>query len=619
MTPTIRRLHPALKITRTLTGRLATSGFPVLGLPKHSEEGKRFRRLVRAPRGFVIYSIDYSQIELRVAAELSRDEGMIEAFRSGQDIHALTAHRVLGAPANPKQQDESKHRLPAKACYHPDTEVLTKDGWVRIANLRPDEEVIQAFPSQHGKVRLGWTVPLDVFTRNDYRSLVHLQNENIDLRVTPDHRMLEWNSDGEWTITMPEAFGKGGFWVNAGILATGHPKGNTHLLRIAVACQADGSYKGRQIIWGFSKQRKVERLRRLLTEAGLTWAEQTYRPPAGDPTVTRLILRDPAAVRSVRRLLDPDKTLPWRWLLLPLHCRQAVLDEAAFWDSHQCPHGTLYLFSTMARKNADVLQAIGAVSGRKSRLVAGDIATLSMKTRAHTCSGHLTRTRASYKGPVVCLSVPSSFVLVRSHGVTLICGQCNFGYWMGLEAKGLTEQVRKAGRQDWSADCGGCRSYKLPHDPDCDSVRFFKEFDRQFPGAKAYRQDRIAHAHETGMAYGLWGAEWYLPGVWSPHDEIREATERQTFALPIQEGAQRLIKQAMARVAQKDLPWARKQQARVEPILQIHDELLFCVEKSFVKPWHRRVKQSMESVASWVVPIVAEGSAGPSWLEKEKL
>lgn len=307
----IQRLHPGLKLTRTLTGRLATSGFPVLGLPKHSEEGRRIRGLVVAPMDFLIYEIDYSQIELRIAAHLSGDKGMINVFKTGQDLHAITAHKVLGAPKEKAQQDESKHRLPSKAA--------------------------------------------------------------------------------------------------------------------------------------------------------------------------------------------------------------------------------------------------------------------------------------------------------------------NFGYWMGLSPKGLTEQVRKAGNQEWSKDCPGCKYFNAEHERGCDSVRFFKMFDQQFPGAPKYQQDRMDHAAETGHGYGMWGEDWYLPGVWSEDNMTAEATKRQAFALPIQSGAQRLIKQAMARVHGVDLVWARKQKARIEPILQIHDSLVFCIERGFVQAWHARVKPTMEQIATLKVPIQAEGKAGPTWLEQEKL
>lgn len=305
----IRRLHPNLKVTRTISGRPATSGFPVLGLPKHSEEGRRIRSLLKAPPGFVIGSWDYSQIELRGAAHISGDENMRNVYRSGGDIHTTTAEGIFGVPK--ALQDKSKHRLPAKAG--------------------------------------------------------------------------------------------------------------------------------------------------------------------------------------------------------------------------------------------------------------------------------------------------------------------NFGYWMGLSTKGLTESVHKAGNLDWSKHCPGCKFFNSPHDEDCDSDNFFRNFDLVYPRAREYQNERREHGEKTGFAFGFWGEQWYLPGIWSRNEMVREETARQMFALPIQSFNARLIKQAMAKVYYEDLPWTKKQGGRVECILWIHDELLFVIEEGFLMDWHRRVKRTMENVVELSVPIIAEGSYGPSWLEQTEL
>lgn len=300
----IRRLHPQLKTTRTLTGRLATSGFPVLGLPKHSDEGKRIRGLVKAPEGWSIYEADYSQIELRTAAHISGDAAMIEVYKSGGDIHATTAQAVFGVPK--EQQDKSKHRLPAK---------------------------------------------------------------------------------------------------------TG-----------------------------------------------------------------------------------------------------------------------------------------------------------------------------------------------------------NFSMLMGTTEMGLTASIHKAGNLNWSKDCPGCKSYKAPHSKNCDSLTFMAGWFRTYSGVRRFMDDRREIAEAQGRAFGMWGEEWLLPGAMSPIDDVREAAFRQAHALPVQSGAQRLIKLAMCAVHQR-LP----KDGTVEPILQIHDSLVFLVKHRVVEKWHRVVKTTMESIAEWKVPIIAEGGFGPTWLEQEDL
>lgn len=107
------RIHPTFRITRVVTGRLAASDPNILAMPKHGKFAKRFRQGFVAGPGHLICSWDLSQIELRVLAHLSQDAVLLHAFRTGIDLHATLAERIFGVA--PKNQDESKHRLPAKA------------------------------------------------------------------------------------------------------------------------------------------------------------------------------------------------------------------------------------------------------------------------------------------------------------------------------------------------------------------------------------------------------------------------------------------------------------------------------------------------------------------------
>lgn len=111
--PFDRRIHATFRITRVVTGRLAASNPNLLALPKHGKFAKRFRQGFIADHGHTICSWDLSQIELRVLAHLSQDPVLLHAFRNGIDLHATLAQRIFGVA--PKDQDDSKHRLPAKA------------------------------------------------------------------------------------------------------------------------------------------------------------------------------------------------------------------------------------------------------------------------------------------------------------------------------------------------------------------------------------------------------------------------------------------------------------------------------------------------------------------------
>jgi DNA polymerase I len=96
--PATGRVHTSYNQTGTVTGRLSSSDPNLQNIPTRTTEGRRIRRAFIAAPGNVLISIDYSQVELRLAAHMANDGGMIEAFRRGEDIHAATAAAVYGVP-----------------------------------------------------------------------------------------------------------------------------------------------------------------------------------------------------------------------------------------------------------------------------------------------------------------------------------------------------------------------------------------------------------------------------------------------------------------------------------------------------------------------------------------
>jgi DNA polymerase-1 len=94
--PATGRVHTSYNQAVAITGRLASSDPNLQNIPVRSAEGRRIREAFIAPKGSVIVSADYSQIELRIMAHLSQDNGMLDAFANNEDIHRATAAEIFG-------------------------------------------------------------------------------------------------------------------------------------------------------------------------------------------------------------------------------------------------------------------------------------------------------------------------------------------------------------------------------------------------------------------------------------------------------------------------------------------------------------------------------------------
>jgi len=96
--PTTHRVHTSYALAATPTGRLSSSEPNLQNIPIRTEEGRRIRRAFVAAPGTKLASADYSQIELRLLAEIADIEPLKKAFREGLDIHAMTASEMFGVP-----------------------------------------------------------------------------------------------------------------------------------------------------------------------------------------------------------------------------------------------------------------------------------------------------------------------------------------------------------------------------------------------------------------------------------------------------------------------------------------------------------------------------------------
>ena len=108
ISPITGRIHTSYHQAVTATGRLSSSDPNLQNIPIRTLEGRRIRQAFVAPKGTKILAADYSQVELRIMAHLSSDEGLTNAFLQGMDVHQATAAEVFGVDLNKVTNDQRR-------------------------------------------------------------------------------------------------------------------------------------------------------------------------------------------------------------------------------------------------------------------------------------------------------------------------------------------------------------------------------------------------------------------------------------------------------------------------------------------------------------------------------
>lgn len=107
--PVTKRVHTSYQQTGSVTGRLASSDPNLQNIPIRTELGRRVREAFVAPPGHQLLAVDYSQVELRIAAHMSDDQAMIQAFLNDQDIHATTAAAIYNVSLEAVSKEQRRH------------------------------------------------------------------------------------------------------------------------------------------------------------------------------------------------------------------------------------------------------------------------------------------------------------------------------------------------------------------------------------------------------------------------------------------------------------------------------------------------------------------------------
>jgi hypothetical protein len=331
-------------------------------------------------------------------------------------------------------------------CFSSDTQVLTRDGWKFFPDLIEGEEIIQ-----YREGILEFVKPLNYIKKRD--TILQIKNQHINLKVTPDHRCyLKSSFRGKevYRDILAKDFPSYKYQhIHGGVYRGDGIEIKDSFLKLVVASQADGSFTSSgKLDFSFSKERKIIRLINILDSLNLSYTidKSNIR--------TRIVLQDKEVVSKIKTYL-PNKTFS-NWIL-NLHTEQLQLFcyETLFWDGcdYRGRKGVkkgIGEYCSTIKQNSEWVQVAWSLIGKRALLKEQDQRDRSMGSLSYRVyitdtnySGVENRSITEYEiQDVYCVSVPSSYILVKTDNCISISGQCQqlprelkslFGHPIGMK------------------------------------------------------------------------------------------------------------------------------------------------------------------------------------------
>lgn len=374
--------------------------------------------------------------ELRVLAEMSQDPAFLDAFNSGQDLHARTASQMYGVTM--EYVAANKQLRQAAKCFHPDTEVLTKNGWRKITEITTETAIVQAVPYNCEAPVLSWAYPTEVFTtKHPSGKITHITSENTNICVTEDHRMLVYDRKHRYKVTIPD-YVHGRHAIAAAGILTGKCEASNEecrLLALAILAIFHGRINLNKRTIKFNVVNRTEHisLRSLLQYVPYT---KTIEPYGGYDQEVYII--HPQAAETILTYLDDGKL---SWDMLKYGPKTWEYLKHIFKQVNTSANGRIQYQFTCGKQNSEVLQALFSIHGYRTRIIPEDnmvhlignaLYTVRVYYNWYGLNNAIKRTVTDFTDEVACLSVPSTFVLTRFQGTIAVTGQTiNFGLAYG--------------------------------------------------------------------------------------------------------------------------------------------------------------------------------------------
>ena len=305
-------------------------------------------------------------------------------------------------------------------CFDPETEILTKRGFIRFPEATEDDMVAQWEDGVITFVR-----PTEIIRRHFTGELVSVTNQHIDLLMTPDHRCLVKSRYNDRFYVVPaERYPQDAVQIHAGDYGFGSIHLSDEQVVLLAATQADGSWRDGGIGFSFVKARKYRRLTMALKKLDAGYGDTVWR--RGDVSIHVYAGEITSWLMS---LLGKEKQ--WgAWLLdFDRDTVERLLKELYHWDGCFTREN---MYSTSIKSNSDWIQILYTLSGIRAKQRAywnGNPKSvtnwqLDVVDRDYSMTRNAQKEHFPYDGEVYCVSVPSSYIVVRRNGKTAVTGNC---------------------------------------------------------------------------------------------------------------------------------------------------------------------------------------------------
>lgn len=625
------RVHGSFMPFGTVTGRLSSSDPNLQNIP--NKGGGLVKRCYTSRFGDegVLLQLDYSQVELRIAACWYNEPEMIRAYKNQEDLHTLTAIAISGLSREKYEAlddaAQKEWRTRAKrinfGCVPMDTRALTRDGWKDYDSLHVGDEVLGY---RNGK--LVWT-PVREKVRYETAPVVELSNSNFKARVTADHRWI-----GEKRIDR----GNGGRGYEPTAFRT-REIGPEHRVRLSAPVESED-------VSGLTES-EAEIIGWLFTDGHVYRAPATgARQQAGgskrktDLNIYQSELTNADKVRHIDDLLASVPHSRYvrdtgivHWKLRTDYARR--LWESAGLDTLSLEQLVLR-FGTRQRRAflRAAIMAEGHVDNRRpgSQFVSQNTGPVldALRTavfmdgyypresvkgvhRGNECRAvrfgkptvtgqRLTVKDSGETGPVWCIVTDCDSWVMRQDDRVMLTGNCLYG--------GGAAALQRTLKQD------GIEVTKN------EAQKLLEKFFKARPKLKRALEKLKAETTKRGYLESFTGRRRRIPAVFSEDEEIRARALRQSINFPIQSGASDMTLMSLILIQRM----LRESDYVSEMVLSVHDSIIIDCHVDEVFEIAERSVEIMESLPelsdevwpgldwTWLTcPIVADAEMGVSW------